>query len=112
MPKRIDFPVSAESIEAAKLARDAERAAAGIVCDEHGRIVFDIEGDRHGLGSTRQGSQRKSEGGSVEGRASNRQRSRAVATHTAEVARQGGRESGEAPAHLQRRWTPRACGLR
>lgn len=40
MPTREDYPVTAATIEAAKVARDAERAAAGIICDEHGRIVY------------------------------------------------------------------------
>ncbi len=40
MPQRIDPPVTRESIEAAKDAAAAERAAAGIICDEHGRIIY------------------------------------------------------------------------
>lgn len=42
MPQRVEFPVTPESIAAAKLARDAERAAAGIVCDSDGRIIYEL----------------------------------------------------------------------
>lgn len=42
MPQRVESPVTPESIAAAKLARDAERAAAGIVCDADDRIIYEL----------------------------------------------------------------------
>lgn len=39
-------PVTPESIEAAQMAALAERAAAGIVCDDQGRIIFDLKQKR------------------------------------------------------------------
>lgn len=38
-----DLPVTQASIDAAKAAAEAERLAAGIICDEHGRIVFSLK---------------------------------------------------------------------
>ncbi len=43
MPQPLDPPVTRESIAAAKLARDAERAAAGIICDDSGKILFSLK---------------------------------------------------------------------
>lgn len=40
MPLKVDPPVTRESIEAAQLAAAVERAAAGIICDSDGRILF------------------------------------------------------------------------
>jgi len=46
MPQREDYPVTAETIKAAIAARDAERAAAGIVCDKDGKILFEVDRKR------------------------------------------------------------------
>lgn len=40
---RPDPPVTQESIDAAKQAAAIERAAAGIICDDQGRIIFDLK---------------------------------------------------------------------
>jgi hypothetical protein len=43
MTPRCDLPpVTKESIELAKQGRDAERAAAGIMCDRDGRVLLDL----------------------------------------------------------------------
>ena len=43
MKPRCDLPpVTKESIELAKQGRDAERAAAGIICDRDGRVLLDL----------------------------------------------------------------------
>jgi hypothetical protein len=43
MTPRCDLPpVTKESIKLAKQGRDAERAAAGIMCDRDGRVLLDL----------------------------------------------------------------------